>query len=76
MDLSQSGVPKFARRQQAPVWYLVVVTVAIVGFFVASTVYSQRMAAKLDEDAASIAINASPVSRCCPPLVAPSSAQR
>ena len=60
MDLSKSGVPKFASRQQAPVWFLLVVTVAIVGFFVASTVYSQRMAARLDEDAASIAINASP----------------
>jgi len=60
MDLRKRGVPKFATRQQAPVWYLLVVTVAIVGFFVASTVYSQRMAARLDEDAASIAINASP----------------
>ena len=75
MDLSQSRIPKFARRQQAPVWYLVVVTVAIVGFFVASTVYSKRMAAKLDEMPRASPSMRPRVSRCCPPLVAPSSAR-
>jgi signal transduction histidine kinase len=41
-------------------WPLIVVTVAIVAFFVGSAMYSQRIAARLDEDAASIATNASP----------------
>ena len=41
-------------------WPLIVVTVAIVAFFVGSTMYSQRIAARLDADAASIALNSSP----------------
>ncbi|HEX6837555.1 MAG TPA: GAF domain-containing protein, partial [Polyangia bacterium] len=41
-------------------WRFVVVALAIVGFFVASTVYSQHVTAQLDADAASIAGNASP----------------
>lgn len=41
-------------------WPLIVVTVVIVAFFVGSTMYSQQVAARLDADAASIALNSSP----------------
>jgi signal transduction histidine kinase len=46
--------------RRAPAWHLVVVALASIGFLVASALYSQHMAARLDEDAASIAGNASP----------------
>jgi signal transduction histidine kinase len=49
-----------AGSRRASGWQLAGLTAAIVGSFVISTVYSQHMAARLDDDAASIAGNASP----------------
>jgi signal transduction histidine kinase len=40
--------------------YLLLVTLAIVAFFVGSDLYPQRLAARLDQDAVSIATNAAP----------------
>ena len=41
-------------------WQFLLTLLAIVVFFVGSTLYSQHLARRLDEDAASIAVNASP----------------
>src|SRR6185369_796837 len=60
MDGDDEGPGRLGRVRGAPAWRLIVVTVAIVGLFVASTVYSQHVAARLDAAADSIAGNASP----------------
>src|SRR4051812_16079139 len=60
MDEREGSVPRFPLLQRAPVWHLIAVTLAIVASFTGSTFYSQHVAARLDENAASIAENASP----------------
>lgn len=60
MNRAGSGVSSSAVLRRAPMWRLLVVTLAVVVSFVGSTIYSHRVAAHLDEVAVSIAVNAAP----------------
>ncbi len=59
MNHARGGVSSAALRR-APMSHLLVVTLAVVVSFVGSTIYSHRVAAQLDDAAASIAMNAAP----------------
>src|SRR6185312_761456 len=56
----EQGPNAIARMRQPTTWPVMVALQAVVALFVASTFYSQRVAAELDDDALSIATNASP----------------
>jgi signal transduction histidine kinase len=57
---ARGGVSSSAALRRAPTSRLLIVTLAVVVAFVGSTIYSHRVAAQLDDAAASIAMNAAP----------------